>query len=116
MSGSGWGTRPDNRQSRFQVVRDRIAQQWDPKRGSSPRLGGLREGLLEKAVPKPRREDSPVEWRRRRQPSTVEDEMGSGQGLDKEGAWKGMETDLDTESKRGVRARWLLGEEGHWLG
>lgn len=117
MSGRGWSATPDNRQPRFQVVRDRIAQQWDPNRGSSPRLGGFREGLLEKVASKPRREDRPVEWRWQGQPSTVEDEMGSGQGPDKEGSWEeGQEADLDTESKRGVKARWLLCEQGHWLG
>lgn len=52
-----------------------------------------------------------------REPSVVEDEMGSGQGPDQEGPCEGgQETDLAAESNNGVRARWLLCEEGHWLG
>lgn len=54
-----------------------------------------------------------------REPSTVGDEMGrgSGQGTDQEGSCEGgQETDLDAQSNNGVRARWLLCEERHWLG
>lgn len=52
-----------------------------------------------------------------REPSIVEGEMGSGQGPDQEGSCEGgRETDLDAESNNWVRARWLLCEEGHWLG
>lgn len=52
-----------------------------------------------------------------REPSTAENEMGSGQGQTRKGpVRKGREVGLEAESDKGVTARQLLCEEGHWLG